>query len=261
MDINVADLDHDGREEILVLTNGSPQSCTATITGGFRMLATVDLANHLRYHTVNHGRLQQKRPGGDLPQRQQRRPPPDSTVLEWNGRKMKTLVDHSPWLSGHHHCARPSPPCWSGQQKVASEFGGGDIFTMQLDTGNEVVAAKQLNLPKRINIFNFTLADIDGDGTPETLAINSDNRLQVYGANGSLRWTSPDLIGASNKFFGTLTSTNNSVNAEKDSVWIHTRIVAADLNKDGVNDIPCSAATAWNRSDSCPICVTLTEAA
>ncbi|MDD2464378.1 MAG: VCBS repeat-containing protein [Desulfobulbus sp.] len=234
MDINAGDLDGDGREEILVLSNGSLK-LYRNEKGAFRMLATVDLPNHLRYHAVtlgdlNHNGRQEivlSASNGDHP---------DATIMEWNGRKITTLVDHAPWYLATV-TAPGQAPLLAGQQSLASEVGGGDIFTMELSSTGEVIAGKQLALPKGINIFDFTLADIDGDGVKEILTISSGNRLQVYDANGSLRWTSAELIGASNKFFGTLTSTNNAANSEKDSVWVHTRIVVADLDFDGINDV------------------------
>ncbi|MGE4403040.1 MAG: FG-GAP repeat domain-containing protein [Desulfobulbus sp.] len=234
MDINAGDLDGDGREETLVLTNDSLK-LYRNEKGAFRMLATVDLPDYLRYHSVtladvNKNGFQEiflSASNGDLP---------DSTVMEWNGHKITTLVDHAPWYLATI-TAPGQPPILVGQQHLASEFGGGEIFQMQLSTNGKVITGKQLTLPKGTNVFDFTLADIDGDGTEEILVISSGNRLQVYDADGSLRWTSPDLIGASNKFFGSLTSINNAVNSEKASVWVHTRIVVADLDLDGINDV------------------------
>jgi len=234
MDINSGDLDGDGQEEILVLTSEALK-LYRNDKGAFRMLATIDLPNYLRYHAVtmgdvNHNGLQEiylSASNGDNPY---------STVMEWNGRKITTLLDNAPWYLAT--IAVPGQaPILVGQNRLASEFGGGDIFQMQWTSAGNISAGQQLSLPKGTNIFDFTLADINGDGSKETLVISRGNRLQVYDASGSLVWTSPDLIGASNKFFGTLTSINNSVNAEKDSTWIHTRIVIADLDLDGVNDV------------------------
>jgi hypothetical protein len=234
MDVNAGDLDGDGEEEIVLLTNSSLM-LYRNENGAFRMLATMNLPDHLRYHSVsmadmNRNGLQEiyiSASNGDNP---------DSSAMEWNGKRITTLFAHVPW----YLATITSPgqdPILVGQQKLASEFGGGDIFTMQLTQAGGVVESKQLALPKGINVFDFTLADIDGDGNSETLAITSGNRLQVYKADGSLSWTSPELIGASNNFFGTLTSGNNAVMAEKETVWVHTRIVPTDLDLDGVTDV------------------------
>ena len=234
MDVNAGDLDGDGAEEILLLTD-SALMLYRNDNGAFRMLATIDLPNHLRYHAVtmadiNRNGLQEiyvSASNGDNP---------DSSAMEWDGKRITTLFAHAPW----YLATITSPgqePMLVGQQKLASEFGGGDIFQMQHAQPGGVVEGKRLSLPKGINLFDFTLADIDGDRASETLVINRDNRLQVYREDGSLSWTSSTLLGASNKFFGTLTSGNNAVNAEKETVWVHTRIVAADLDLDGVNDI------------------------
>jgi hypothetical protein len=234
MDINAGDLDGDGKEEIVLLTNGALM-LYRNENGAFRMLATVDLPNHLRHHTltladINNNGLQEiyiSASNGDNP---------TSSAMEWNGKRITTLFADQPWYLAAI-TAPGQAPLLIGQQRLAEEFGGGDLFEMQLTQGGGVAAGKQLPLPRGINVFDFTLADLDGDGTREIVLINSANRLQVYEADGSLSWTSAELIGASNKFFGTLTSGNNAVSAEKETVWVHTRIVAADLDLDGVTDI------------------------
>jgi len=234
MDINVADLEGDGQEEILVLTSGALR-LYRNDNGSFRMLATIDLPDHLRYHAIsmadmNNNGLQEiyiSASNGDNP---------DSTVLEWDGRKIKTLTDHVAWYLDTI-TAPDVAPMLVGQKGISYEFPGGDIYTLQFKTNGTIIPGKRLSLPKGTTIFNFTLADIDGDGNREILTISHSNHLQVFDADGTLRWTSPELIGASNKFFGTPTSTNNSVEADNDTLWIHTRIAIADLDQDGVNDV------------------------
>ncbi len=233
MDVNAGDLDGDGKEEIVLLTKQALMLYRHE-NGAFRMLATVDMPNHLRYHALSLGDLNNNGmqeiyisgSNGDNP---------EAIAMEWNGKKLTTLFERAPWYLATI-TAPGQAPLLVGQQRLASEFGGGDIFTMQLTKGG-VVEGKPLPIPKGINIFDFTLADIDGDGSREIIAINRANRLQVYDGRGGLRWTSGEIHGASNNFFGTLTSANNAVNADKETIWVHTRVVAADLNLDGISDI------------------------
>ncbi len=234
MDINAGDLDGDGTTEIVVLT-GRALMLYHNDSGSLRMLATINLPDNLRYHTValgdiNHNGRQEifiSASNGDYP---------DATALEWNGHKITKLFEHAPWYLTTINTPKHAPML-VGQQVLANQLGGGKIFQLQLDAKGQLVQGKQLALPSGINVFDFTLADVNGDGHLETLIINKDNRLQIFGSDGHLLWTSPEMIGASKNFFGTLSSDNNKPDADKDSVWIHTRIVPAYLDDSGNTDI------------------------
>jgi len=121
-----------------------------------------------------------------------------------------------------------------GQRTLSSELGGSAIHQMLLDPRKGVIEGKQLALPKGFNLYDFTQADITGDGTRETIAINKYNQLQVFSAAGAPLWTSSELYGASNNFFGTLSSVSKT---DQETEYIKTRIVIQDLDLDGVNDI------------------------
>ena len=234
MDINAGDLDGDGIDEVVLLTKNALMIYRHE-DGTFRMLATVDLPNHLRYHSITLGDLNKNKlkeiyisaSNGDNP---------DTTALEWNGKKITTLFEHVGWYL-RTVTAPKQPDMLVGQKTLASELGGGDIFQMGLDARNNLIEGKKLALPKGVNVFDFAQADIDGDGVKETIVVSHDNRLQVYDAAGALRWTSSETHGASNNFFGTLTSANNAVNSEKETTWVPTRIVIEDLDMDGINDV------------------------
>jgi len=233
-DMNAGDLDGDGTPEIVLLTS-SALMIYRNEEGQFRMLATAELPNHLRYHSVTLGDLNNNGQqeiyisgsNGDYP---------DSSALEWNGKKVTTLFEHVGWYL-RTMSAPGEPIALIGQKTPVSERDGADIYEMALDGRGGVNAGNKLPLPRGINIFDFARADLDRDGVQETIVLNNSNRLQVYDASGSLRFTSSEIHGASNNFFGTLTSQNNAANSEKETVWVRTRIVIADLDMDGGNDV------------------------
>jgi len=234
MDMNAGDLDGDGKEEIVLLTKSS-LIIYRNDEGQFRMLATINLPNHIRYHSVTLGDLNKN---GLLEiyisgSNQDR---PDSSALEWNGKKVSFLFQHVPWYL-RTMGTQGEEPVLLGQSSLITELGGGGVHQMTLNADNTLTEGAQLNLPKGLNIFDFVQADIEGGKSKVTIAINNKNHLQLYDVAGTLRWTSPDIFGASNNFFGTLTSPNNSAQSEKETTWLRTRIVVADFDGDGINDI------------------------
>jgi FG-GAP repeat. len=234
MDMNVGDLDGDGREEILLLTKSS-LVLYRNDDGQFRMLATVKLPGHIRYHAVtlgdlNKNGLQEIYISGSNQDR------PSSSILEWDGKKIRFLLEHASWYL-RTMGAQGEEPVLLGQSSLSGDLGNSNVTFMTLNADNTLTEGPSLSIPKGLNIFDFVLADIDGGKSKVVIAIDKHNRLQLYDTVGTLRWTSPDIFGASSSFFGTLTSPSNAAMSEVETAWVRTRIVVADLDGDGINDV------------------------
>ncbi|MBV5318004.1 MAG: VCBS repeat-containing protein, partial [Desulfobulbaceae bacterium] len=231
MDINAGDLNGDGTDEIVLLTSNALIIYGYT-DGQFKMIATVDLPNHLRYLSVtmadlNKNGFQEIYISGSNGNN------PDSSALEWNGKKPTFLFQHVPYYL-RAMTAPKEAPVLLGQTSLAGELNVDAISLMALDPQRGVTMGKPFPLPKGFNIFDFAQADLNGDGAKETIAINKYNKMQVFDAAGTLLWTSAEQFGATNNFFGTLTS--DSV-LEKETVYSRTRLVISDLDLDGTDDV------------------------
>jgi len=61
---------------------------------------------------------------------------------------------------------------------------------------------KKLSLPKSVNLFDFALADLNGDGMVETIAVDREEKLTVYDQAGALLWISNENFGGSKNYLG-----------------------------------------------------------
>ena len=126
----------------------------------------------------------------------------------------------------------------TGQEKGFDEYipVSPGIYELTMRKGSDIPQrGKKLSLPKSVNLFDFALADLNGDGKVETIAIDSNEKLSVYDEAGTLLWLSEDHFGGSKNYLGP----NNWVTpAGTDSrIFVPTRIIAADLNHDKKQEI------------------------
>jgi hypothetical protein len=93
---------------------------------------------------------------------------------------------------------------------------------------------KRLSLPDSVNLFDFVLADLNGDGAVEKVVIDKNEKLLVYDQNNNLLWVSNDEFGGSKNYIGPRWQ---GTNITKGRVFVPTRIIVADVNKDNKQDI------------------------
>jgi hypothetical protein len=231
MDMNAGDLDGDGTVEMVLLAR-SELLLYRFQDGQFQKITAVPLPDHLRYHGATRADLNGNgrqeiyvsASAGEVP---------DSSVYEWDGHALSQLFSKIRFYLRAMDIPGEAPVLL-GQSTLAGEQGAGGIRRMTLDPQRGIVAGEAYPLPAPLNLFDFAVGDLDGDGSREVVAINADNRMQVFAASGALLWTSTELYGASDNFFGTLTSQSD---LEKKTVYVNTRIILTDLDTDGKNDV------------------------
>jgi len=121
------------------------------------------------------------------------------------------------------------------------------VFLVTLGAGNKIVQGERLALPASVNLFDFSYADIDGDGFYEIVAVDQKEKLRVYNPGNELVWVSKENFGSSKIYLGPsrggATSEkdrrNFTVNedAERELIFVPGRILVTDINKDGKQEI------------------------
>jgi TolB-like protein len=121
-----------------------------------------------------------------------------SLVLSWEGDGIKTIVQHVPY-SWRVHEIPGRGQVLLGQQRMRDDPFGSKIKVLSWK-GGRYEPVGELDLPDEINIFNFKMVDLNGDGTPETVYLNRDNRLVVLSPQGKVEYKSGDFWGGTVTF-------------------------------------------------------------
>jgi len=121
------------------------------------------------------------------------------------------------------------------------------VYLLDLDAAKMLKQAEQLPLPSGVNLFDFTFADLDGDGAVETVAIDAKERMRVFNRANELLWVSKKTFGGSQVYLGPNQSgavndqdrKNFTVdeNADRDLIFIPGRLVVTDINADGRQEV------------------------
>jgi TolB-like protein len=175
---------------------------------------------------------------------------PHSWAYEWDGSSLGLILENVPWY------IRILDIPGQGQT-LLGQRGGGDkllwkgIFRLMRD-GTGVIPQERLVLPNYINLFEFSLADVTGDGALEVVAISRADRLYVVRPDGSVLWISDDFYGGTSRYIGEdfdqvgrtgidIDSTHSEDIIGKEStgrrIFIPSRIIVMDVNSDGEDDI------------------------
>ncbi len=81
-----------------------------------------------------------------------------------------------------------------GQQSRGDDALGSSIKILSWKD-NRYTPTETLKLPEEINVYNFTMADLNGDGSPETIYLNKKNQLVILSEKGKVEFTSGNHYG------------------------------------------------------------------
>ena len=121
------------------------------------------------------------------------------------------------------------------------------IYELTIQDGRLVELSK-LAIPAMANVYNFAMADLDGDGMTEVIMLDDNDKLHVTNAGGKQLWVSDDYYGGSLRFIGGGSATRRKGGALKQPVdeendnqrnktYLHSRIIVTDVNNDNQPDI------------------------
>ncbi|MCU0580500.1 MAG: FG-GAP-like repeat-containing protein [Desulfobacterota bacterium] len=161
-----------------------------------------------------------------------------SLVLSWEGDGIKTIVRNVPY-SWRVHQIPGRGQVLLGQQRRGDDPFGTKIKVLSWKSGR-YEPLEELDLPAEINIFNFKIVDLNGDGTPETVYLNNNNRLVVLSPQNKVVYQTGEHFGGTVTFvdvteFNAFTSTIMSDRAGRH--YLPSRMVVIPGVKSGTLDL------------------------
>lgn len=164
---------------------------------------------------------------------------PHSFAFEWLGAdKANYLFQDVRWYVR----AIPIPGegmVLAGQRADSDKAVAPGIFRLELAKG-ELKAGSRMEVPDSVNLFDFTIADLDNDGSREIIAIDQWDRLKVMRSSGTVLWKSDDFYGGTTRYIGGAEgfgAARESGQENSARIYIPSRIIAQDVNGDGQQDI------------------------
>lgn len=104
-----------------------------------------------------------------------------SYVLQWNGAALQPVASRLPW---HLRITQLTDgPALLAQQRGLDAFFEGPVRRLAWREG-KLVAGEALELPGHVTLYSFVVADLDDDGRPEVISLQSRSALTVYDAQG-----------------------------------------------------------------------------
>lgn len=165
---------------------------------------------------------------------------PSSFGVEWQDNAFTPLFDNAPWYVRVLDLPGEGPTLIGQRGLSYEEPVQPGIFRLLLN-GRTLEPGQKLALPQQINLFEFAMGDLNNDGTQEIIALNQDDKLQVFDAGGRRLWQSSEYYGGTSRYIGELDSSKGALYQTSDirgaRIYIPGRIIIADLNGDNLPEV------------------------
>jgi TolB-like protein len=175
-----------------------------------------------------------------------------SEVLEMDKGRLRPVVRRSPWLFrvttlpergevllGQHISGRILDEVSLQPDLIKDYFDKGIYLLQWKDKRYRKAEEEPLFKAPGLYIFNFVMADLGGDPGPEIVMIDQNDKLRVLDAEGNELHKSSDNFGGTINYVVPNPNIGGTDAGDLDErhIYIPARIVIADLDQDGRNEI------------------------
>lgn len=246
--IDSGDLDGDGQQEIVFASKTEIQ-VSRYKEGRFQSIGSYSLRPTFKIHAVTLADLDgDKKLEIYISANERFRV--SSLIMSWSTEEgIRTLTENIPWylrpvsLPGEGTILLGQ----GGSNDAAKGYLGNGVFRLVVEGKlSSFRRGIRLSLPSSVNLFDFTWADIDGNGVIEIVAIDRNEKLLVYDGQNKLMWVSDQNFGGSQNYIGPSRGEKNTsdsasgavdLDADRDLSFLPTRLIARDIDDDGKQEI------------------------
>ncbi|MEW5725497.1 MAG: VCBS repeat-containing protein, partial [Thermodesulfobacteriota bacterium] len=231
--MDVADMDGDGQNEVVYASDNTV--FVARISGvNFQVVASYKGLDVDRFLTLDVADLNHNgRP--EVFVSNQRRLEAKSLVLEMVEGKLTPIVKNSNWY--YRVMNQPGGKVLVGQMGGTGELLLGELKILQWSNGN-YLPQNTISLPPGFDIFNVTLARLEGGSKEHVVGVNYNDKLVVLSRGGQRIWKSKDYFCEGMLYVEEPRINNPELGHPKPNrKFLPTRILAVDLDGDGVQEI------------------------
>lgn len=121
------------------------------------------------------------------------------------------------------------------------------LFELELGENYEVIKKGLLPFPEEVDLFEFSVAELDGKPGDELVVLGSDEKLRVYSSENQLVWVSEGSYGGSKTYLGpsmgeavdeqSKTGMSLREDEEREIIFVPARLLVTDVNNDGKSEI------------------------
>ena len=161
-----------------------------------------------------------------------------SAVFEWDGGKLKKNTGWLRWLIRVVDLPGKGKTLVGQGRAPAGQYSG-DVHVLKRK-GSGFSSVGTVKLPREGNVFNFVMADFDGNGNIFTTLLNPYEYLCVYDQKGEQLWKSGDYFGGSLAYMLDLGQVGTGDQQMVDTgrrIFIPSPIFLTDLDKDDRQEV------------------------
>lgn len=153
-----------------------------------------------------------------------------SYVIEWRDGEFKKIQKDMKYF------LRVQAMTSSDSILLCQEIGNktpfyGNVKRCEWD-GEKFKEGERFPLPKGVNIYGFTIADLDANGDEEIIAIDDTEHIRIYSMDGKQVWRSPDRYGGYGTSFD-FDFVDDIAGAREKKATINGRLIVKDIDGDG----------------------------
>jgi TolB-like protein len=223
--LDIGDVDGDGKNE-LVLADKSKVYIYKWEKNGFALFKTIKGGMSAEYVNVSLGDLD-RNGRAEIYVSSLASNGVSSPVFEWDGNGFREIVKGQRWL------LRVIDFPGQGQTLVGQRRAVGGRYTGKVQflkrEGDGLASTGPLDLPSQANVFNFAVADLQGNGVKNTVLLDSSDHLRLYNPAKDVIWTSDEYYGGSITYIET--------ELDKNWYFIPVPIYITDVNGDGKKEV------------------------